>query len=221
LYRNEFPIKADMKLSLRVPSITVVQNDTKANYLVISLTSNTVPVDISNSTIAVRFVKPDNNTVEGMATILNAEQGLVEYMIGTNEIALLGSVRGMVVIYGDDGERSTSITQFRLTIKDDYSTDEDVISKTEFPILTDLVSKTTNFINNENQRLLNEYNRVSDFARMSEIFQESAKFEVFQSGEVIIDKMTSDEILSKLDFIDLQIDNILQRLTALEGKANL
>jgi hypothetical protein len=66
LYRNEFPIKADMKLSLRVPSITVVQNDTKANYLVISLTSNTVPVDISNSTIAVRFVKPDNNTVEGM-----------------------------------------------------------------------------------------------------------------------------------------------------------
>jgi hypothetical protein len=142
-------------------------------------------------------------------------------MIGTNEIALLGSVRGMVVIYGDDGESSTSITQFRLTIKDDYSTDEDVISKTEFPILTDLVSKTTNFINNENQRLLNEYNRVSDFARMSEIFQESAKFEVFQSGEVIIDKMTSDEILSKLDFIDLQIDNILQRLTALEGKANL
>jgi hypothetical protein len=133
--------------------MTFIRDDTNVNIMNITLVSNGIPIDITGCTVELRFKKSDKTTVLGMAEIVNALTGNIKYKLGTNEIASIGNVLVGIMIYGQNGERASSYP-FRFSVIADMDDQYDAISSTEYPILTQLISETTE-IRNDYLELMN------------------------------------------------------------------
>jgi len=114
--------------------IRVVSNDVYVNTLTIEVYNAGVEIDYSGlSSGTITFVKDDNNIVQGDLTI-NASN--ITYTMGTNEIAIPGSVRASIQLYGASGERLTP-ARFRFYV------DADLSSTGATPSTTDLIAIAT------------------------------------------------------------------------------
>ena len=108
--------------------IRVVSNDAYVNTLTIEVYNAGVEIDYSVlSSGTITFVKDDNNIVQGDLTI-NA--GNITYTMGTNEIAIPGSVRASIQLYGANNERLTP-ARFRFYVDDDLSSTGAIPSTTD------------------------------------------------------------------------------------------
>jgi len=111
--------------------IIVVSNDTDVNILTIRVFNGTTEItygELASGTIT--FVKDDGNIVQGNLTIGAAS---ITYTMGTNEIAIPGTVRASIQLYGASGERLTP-AKFRFRVESDLS------SAGATPSTTDLIA---------------------------------------------------------------------------------
>jgi hypothetical protein len=115
--------------------IRVTCNDAEVNVLTIEVYDGTTEIDYSEvASGTITFVKDDGNVVQGDLTI-NA--GNITYTMGTNEIAIPGSVRASVQLYGSSDERLTT-ARFRFYVDEDLISASSVESTTEYSILQTL-----------------------------------------------------------------------------------
>jgi hypothetical protein len=115
--------------------IIVTNNDASVNLLTIEVYNGATEITYSElASGTITFVKDDGNIVQGNLTV-NA--GNITYLMGTNEIAIPGSVRASIQLYGASEERLTP-ARFRFHVQDDLVSPSAVESTTEFSILQDL-----------------------------------------------------------------------------------
>jgi hypothetical protein len=111
--------------------IVVTSNDADVNLLTIEVYNNSTEITYSElSSGTITFIKDDGNIVQGNLTI-NA--GNITYLMGTNEIAIPGTVRASIQLYGALGERLTP-AKFRFKVETDLS------SASATPSTTDLIA---------------------------------------------------------------------------------
>jgi hypothetical protein len=112
--------------------IIVTSNDVDVNNLTITVFNGSTEVTYTEiSTATITFVKDDGNVVQGDLTV-NADS--LTYTMGTNEIAIPGTVRASVQLFGAAGERLTT-AKFKFRVERDLITESAIESTSEFPIL--------------------------------------------------------------------------------------
>ncbi|MEN6313259.1 MAG: BppU family phage baseplate upper protein [Clostridiaceae bacterium] len=114
--------------------IIVVSNDVDVNILTIRVYNGSTEITYSElSSGTITFVKDDGNIVQGNLTIGAAS---ITYTMGTNEIAIPGTVRASIQLYGANDERITP-AKFRFRVEADLS------STGATPSTTDLIAIAT------------------------------------------------------------------------------
>lgn len=137
---KRYIFKLDVARQPLIPYIEFVQGDTKVNVLEIELFNNDNAIDLTGTTIAMIFKKPDGHTVIGQAQITDAQLGKIIYELGTQEITCPGKVQAEVQIYGQDGKRLTS-KEFYYYVRAQLDDGQAIESTTEYPILTALIAE--------------------------------------------------------------------------------
>lgn len=137
---DKYDLSIDLKLSYRIPPMVFIQNDSKVYFFDITITSDNIPVDLTGCIVTLRFKKVDGTQVEGTTLITDAVNGKVTYMLGTNEIACVGKVIVLPIVYGSNGERKTANYPFGFLVKDDMDNGTEIPSTTEYAIITDLIN---------------------------------------------------------------------------------
>lgn len=133
-----FEISLDINSStVRKTNIELVSNDTSVYTFHISMYNGSTLLDLNTacSTSSISFLKADSNVVVGAPT--KTASGLLNYSLGTNEIARSGRVKTTVELFGGTGSRISS-NQFEFNVRDDFGTG--ITSTTDYPILTSLIT---------------------------------------------------------------------------------
>ncbi|PYG88505.1 uncharacterized protein DUF2479 [Ruminiclostridium sufflavum DSM 19573] len=133
---NTYDIVLDISEQNYINSnISLVQNDCKVNKFAIRIFDGSAEIDYTKViTATITFLKADGNVVQG--NLISTDIGFT-YNLGTNEIAIAGTVFASVQLMGADGERLTT-SQFSFIVVSDLINPSAVQSTTEFAILQQL-----------------------------------------------------------------------------------
>ena len=168
MYEKKWFLRLDTKKQYDNEVITMVKQDTYSNVLYIVLYNDSIKMEVSKTTIATVIIdKPDNTQVIGSAEVL--DNGTLKYVVDYQALAALGMAKFTVKLILEDNILTT--TSFVVNVISDpfENTNGSIKSTSEYPILTSLISGTTNIIaseeirvDNENQRLENEDIRIDN-----------------------------------------------------------
>ncbi len=145
--KNEWRVAIDVKKRDSKPSLVFVQQDINANQLNIQLFDNGKVLDISTANSAtITILKSDSLVVQAAATIEDATNGKLSYILSAQALGALGNTRATIELYGDDSVRITSAIFNYVVIAalDDLGSSE-IISEAEYAILTTLITEINNF----------------------------------------------------------------------------
>jgi hypothetical protein len=138
--------------TLRTSYMEFVQNDLKVNKFNIYIKYNEQSYDLTGCDITITFKKPDKTVVIGRCNIINATNGMINYILGTQEITAFGIVNATISIYGADEQKLTS-KDFNFVVKEALdNVDEIIVSTNEFTVLDNLINKVSDINKNESAR---------------------------------------------------------------------
>ena len=137
----------------------MIKQDVYSNALYITLTNNGTLVSFDDTThVSVVVDKPDLTQVIGSAEIVKT--GLVKYVVDYQAIAAVGITTITLKIHDNEGVTTTSSFNLKV-IEDPYAgTDGSVESTSDYPVLTELISRHTQYVAAENSRVAAELLRV-------------------------------------------------------------
>ncbi len=140
---KKWHIRLDMQKQYDNEIIEMIRQDTYSNELMIHLVQNGTLVDFSDTVlVAIIFDKSDATQVIGSCEIL--KNGLVKYIVDYQALTSLGITT--VTLKLVDSDMIETSTSFIINVIADpfFGTDGSVVSTSEYPILTDLVTKLSN-----------------------------------------------------------------------------
>lgn len=153
---------------LKKYSYTLVQGDTKSYIFNINLQNSGTALDLSTADhVKIYFKKADGNDVEYSSldgdrlTITDAVNGVIQYEVGSQEIARAGTVIGELSIHGTDGEELTT-PQFSFITRPEIGSDGSVQSTTEYSTLTTLIIDTQDVIDEANSVISTANQMITD-----------------------------------------------------------
>ncbi|MFX0548199.1 BppU family phage baseplate upper protein [Hathewaya histolytica] len=120
--------------------ITVKQEDTKSRYLNITLTDNSLPIDLTGHTVKVFILKPDQSKIFNNVKVLNPKEGKIEVELTTQALLLPGDINLELVIYGSDSSILSSKI-LSICIEKKLRDDKAIESTNEFRALGDALTK--------------------------------------------------------------------------------
>lgn len=120
--------------------IIYVQGDTNVYPLELCVMDGGKAVALpTGATATVTMRKDDGNTVIGSAEIVDYENGLVEYAVGSNDIACPGNVSATLEILAGDQRLTTC--SFKFKVVECLDEGDAIESTTEYSVLQDLISQ--------------------------------------------------------------------------------
>jgi hypothetical protein len=127
----------------------LVQNDVGTYLFNITMYNGASLLNLTTvSSATITFKKYDGNVVVGSAIIsATPSNGVITYTLGTSEISYPGMVNATIELFSSTGDRLTS-NKFSFNVRAELGSDSSVISSTEYPVLTQLISDTTTAIDN-------------------------------------------------------------------------
>ncbi len=141
--------KVDLRLDIRNPArsrIEYVQGDTNVYPLYISITDQGKAVDLTDATqVSLIFVTPSGAVIEGICEIVDKPKGEVKYILGSNEIAEVGTVLAELKIFAPE-ERLLTSTRFAYNVRGELLSDDVVQSQTEVRTLTGLINEVNQIL---------------------------------------------------------------------------
>lgn len=193
-----YKMTVNMKSTMPVKShLEATVGDTKAYYLEFTIYNGRKLYNLIGVTdITITFKKADGNTAIGFVNILDAENGRIGYLMGSQEITCAGKLIATIELYGADGERITS-PEIEFNVKDQLDDGNAITSTTEYGVLTTLMTEEGIRVNQENQRVENEEYRKSVFNNRIETLD--GKTQEFDSKLIEINNHT----IVKKDELDL------------------
>lgn len=123
---------------------TVKQNDSATRCLLLTLTADGVPLDLSQAQVFLYCKKPDGTVVFSAAEITNAAEGTVQVQLTTQMLAVPGELCMEIRIYAPEG-RLLSTLPFFLMVMEALCTENAVESTNEFSALTQAITKVGDF----------------------------------------------------------------------------
>ncbi|CAM3017786.1 BppU family phage baseplate upper protein [Hathewaya histolytica] len=120
--------------------ITVKQEDTKSRYLNITLTDNSLPIDLTGHTVKIFILKPDKSKIFNNVKVLNPKEGKIEVELTTQALLLPGDINLELVIYGSDNSILSSKI-LSICIEKKLRDDKVIESTNEFGALGDALTK--------------------------------------------------------------------------------
>ena len=153
------------------PVFVVVEQDVQGNKLIITLTHDGQPFDLTGaSNVTFTCLKADGNAVVDTATILDAKAGKISYVLHQQCLTYPGIVRATVEVYSDNGAARITSTQFSFEVRGQLNDGSAVPSQEEYPVLQQLLVDLNTA---ESQRVAAENARVS--AENTRIANENAR----------------------------------------------
>ncbi|NFB30010.1 DUF2479 domain-containing protein [Clostridium botulinum] len=130
------------------------------SILNVTLAQNSVPFDLTGTTIRINYKRPDSKIFLQMADVVNATDGKVKINILTKALESIGEVKADLSIFDKDNRKITSAT-FSMFVdgsiyRNDYLEPEDL------DLIQSIWVEEDKRIKQENTRKLNEENRVSN-----------------------------------------------------------
>lgn len=105
------PFKIDLSLNNNyIPTMNFKQVDTNSHKLLINLLSNATALDLTNHTTKIYIKKPDNTEVFQECTIEDVLNGQISCILTSNTLAVAGTLKCEISIYGNDGSILATIT---------------------------------------------------------------------------------------------------------------
>ena len=165
-YTKNFNIRLDAKYNSNNSVMDVVQEDNLGNKLSVQMYQDGSIVDLTDADYAtITVLKSDKTTVVATATITNASEGRLEYVLSQQCLGALGLTRATIEVYSINVPvdiRVTSGTFIYNTIEDLYQQGSGAItSSSDYPVLLDLIASVQAAGANEGERIANELVRVA------------------------------------------------------------
>ncbi|WP_061293651.1 BppU family phage baseplate upper protein [Clostridium botulinum] len=130
------------------------------SVLNITLVQNSVPFDLTGTTIRINYKRPDNKIFLQMADITNATDGKVKINILTKALESIGEIKADLSIFDKDNRKITSATFSMFVDSSVYR--NDYIDKEDLDLIQSIWVEEDKRIRAENERVKNEENRVSN-----------------------------------------------------------
>ncbi len=136
-----------------------VQGDADTNKFIIHLSQRREPFNLSGLTATITIKKADDEVIVGLCSIVDAEKGIIEYELGTNDISYPGYCRATVEVY--EGESRLTSNIFSFDVREQLDDGESIESTTEYSVLQSLISDIQDIEAVEEARVLAEDGRVT------------------------------------------------------------
>ncbi|NFE32077.1 DUF2479 domain-containing protein [Clostridium botulinum] len=127
------------------------------SVLNIILVQNSVPFDLTGTTIRINYKRPDNKIFLQMADITNATDGEVKINILTKALESIGEIKADLSIFDKDNRKITSATFSMFVDSSVYR--NDYIDKEDLDLIQSIWVEEDKRIRAENERVKNEDNR--------------------------------------------------------------
>lgn len=131
---NRYKVILDFK-QRSMTNINFIQNDIDTSVLEFTIANGGQVVDITNQTISISFLKPDNtlaiqDSSNGVSVLAN---GNVECILKSNTLAAVGRVQGEISFSLDGAKLSTA--EFNFTVSRSIDNGEGILSTNTIPII--------------------------------------------------------------------------------------
>lgn len=127
------------------------------SVLNIILVQNSVPFDLTGTTIRINYKRPDNKIFLQMADVVNATDGEVKINILTKALESIGEIKADLSIFDKDNRKITSATFSMFVDSSVYR--NDYIDKEDLDLIQSIWVEEDKRIRAENERVKNEDNR--------------------------------------------------------------
>lgn len=156
---KQFNLIIDTKRSTYNAVRGLKQGDNNS-VLNVTLVQNSIPFDLTGTTIRINYKRPDNKLFLQMVDITNAIEGKIKINILTKVLESIGEVKADLSIFDKDNRKITSVTFSMFVDGSIYR--NDYIDKEDLDLIQSIWVEEDKRIKQENERKLNEENRVSN-----------------------------------------------------------
>ncbi|MDE6357310.1 MAG: phage baseplate upper protein [Eubacteriales bacterium] len=115
--------------------ITAVQNDTLSRYLDVSLFSNGMPINLTDHTVRIYMVKPDNTEIFNDGEITDAINGRVQFELTTQALTVCGNLQTQIIVFDNEEREILSTKIFNILITESLKNENSVESSNEYGAL--------------------------------------------------------------------------------------
>ncbi|NGT88458.1 BppU family phage baseplate upper protein [Clostridium perfringens] len=114
-------------------NIVVKQRD-NTRYLLVQILDNCIKFNLENKTVRICARKPDGKEVFNDATIVDANEGMIEVLLTSQMLAVPGIIDAELTIY--EGLEILSTMNFKITVEESFRNDSSIESSNEYSALT-------------------------------------------------------------------------------------
>jgi hypothetical protein len=148
------------------------QGDVKTAILIVNLTENDIPLDLSNKKVKAAFKKPDNNSVyqdetTGI-TISDATNGKIQIILTTQALAIKGNVRAQISITDENGGLVAETAEFTFLVRESI-VNTSIISSDDLPIIEKTIEAANVLSTVDLQQIVDNTHHVNSIKEEVEI----------------------------------------------------
>lgn len=167
--------------------VSIKQGDADSRYLDVNLYSNGIPIDLTDRSVKIYFLKPDNTAVYTEGEITDATAGRCQFLISGQTLAVAGTLKAEITIY--DGTTEILSTQtFNFYILPSIRDDNAPPSTNEFGVLVTLFQNIQNVMTTIND-VLSGFDSLEVSTTAAQTAAESAESAVEAYGTTINNKL--------------------------------
>lgn len=126
-----------------IESIVFVQHEISGRTLEFILTSGGVPVNLSDAQVRFYTVKPDGFEIFNDCQIIDAANGIIQYTVTSQTVAVAGTLECFLIIYRDNTMFQTRTRPFYIQVQASPDFAASVESSDEFNALTQALNTVT------------------------------------------------------------------------------
>lgn len=155
-----FNLKIDTKIK-NITTITGLKQFDNNSVLNITLTQNSLPVDLSNCTVRLNFLREDERVLLYMADIVSAREGKVNIKLSPEVLEKSGLVKADISVFDSNLMKITG-TVFDMKVEKSIYSNDYYLNMKDFDIVQQMHIEEEKRINNEKERVQNENTRVQN-----------------------------------------------------------
>ena len=120
--------------------LNAVQGEVNTRYVKVNFINNNSPYDLTGLFVTINMIKSDNTVIFDNGTIIDASNGIAQFLITSEMCAINGTFDIFFKIYGSTPTSELKVTGFQLIVEP-ANNDTGIISSNEFVALQTLIGE--------------------------------------------------------------------------------
>lgn len=134
--------------------LNAVQGEVNTRYVQVNFTNNNSPYDLTGLFVTLNMIKSDNTVIFDNGTIIDASNGIAQFLISSEMCVLAGTFNVFFKIYGNTPTSELKVTGFQLVVEP-ANNDSGIESSNEFTALQTLIGEVQPALNNMSTAITN------------------------------------------------------------------